>query len=65
MAKGINPPLNDALKIALLLEVPLEYLITGRVTDKGAKINMEVLDLLKRASRKLLTSPARNNGKAT
>ena len=32
MSKGINPPLWDALKIAMLLEVSLEYLITGRKT---------------------------------
>jgi len=53
MSKGINPPLCDALKIAGFLGVSLEYLITGRVTDKTAKTNMEVLVLLKKASEKL------------
>jgi len=53
MAKGINPPLCDAWKIAGLLGVSLEYLISGRITDKTVKANREVLILLKRASEKL------------
>jgi len=53
MSKAINPPLYDALKIARFLGVSLEFLITGRATDKAAKVNMEVLVLLKKASSKL------------
>ena len=53
MSKGINPPLCDALKIAGFLGVSLEYLIAGHATDKSARVNREVLVLLKKASEKL------------
>jgi len=53
MSKGINPPLCDALKIARVLGVSLEYLISGHITDKAAKNKSEVLVLLKKASEKL------------
>ena len=53
MSKGTNPLLLEALKLARLLNVSLEYLITGSAKDETGKINQEVLLLLEKASRKL------------
>ena len=53
MAKGISPPLCDAVKIARLLGVSLEYLVAGPLTDKNVKVNREVIFLLNKASEKL------------
>jgi len=53
MTKGISPPLCDAVRIARLLGVSLEYLISGPQADKNAKVNREVTILLKKASQKL------------
>ena len=53
MAKEINPPICDALKIARLLGVSLDYLVSGPSAEKNAKVNREVVFLLKKASEKL------------
>ena len=53
MSKNIIPPLDNAFELAQLLEVSLEYLITGKVSDKTAKVNREVIAILKKASDKL------------
>jgi len=55
MSKNIIPPLDNAFDLAQLLEVSLEYLITGRTHDKmeTAKTNHEVIVMLKKASEKL------------
>ena len=53
MAKGISPPLVDAVRIARFLGVSLEYIISGPLDSRNAKINRDVLTLLKMASEKL------------
>ena len=52
MSKGRIPPLNYVYMLAQFLEVSIDYLINGQ-TDKTAKINAEVIAMLKTASGKL------------
>jgi len=53
MSKNMIPPLSFAHRISKYLGVSLEYLISGKGTDKVSKTNEEVLVLLKEAERKL------------
>jgi len=53
MSKNILPSLDSAFDLAKFLDVNLEYLITGKVSDKPGKIDHEVILLLNKAANKL------------
>ena len=52
MSKDIIPPLDNAFELAQYLGVSLEYLITGRETDRAAQIET-VRHLLEKSNEKL------------
>ena len=47
------PPLSSAFLLSRYLGVSLEYLITGKGTDKASQINEEIAALLRTATEKL------------
>jgi len=47
MSKKFIPPLDDAYRLALFLNVSLEYLITGRTTEKAEQIEKVCISLEK------------------
>ena len=56
MAGDRVPPLSYAYKLSRYLGVSLEYLIEGRKLNNTSRNNKTVLDLLKKASKKLSLS---------
>ena len=52
MSRGRIPPLSYVYMLAQFLEVSVDYLINGQ-TDRAAKINAEVIAMLKKVSSKL------------
>jgi len=53
MSRGMIPPLSSAFLLSRYLGVSLEYLITGKGTDKASQINKEIAALLRTATKKL------------